>query len=144
MDNLQDSLKEKTGVASILQDFKGTLLVDLIKGKNLTKADIVGKSDPYAVLTFGHQIDKTNTIKNTLEPQWDHHAEFQVLDDGANKLLVEVFDADKLGKDKSLGKVEVHIEDLPSGEGCWFPLQGKLICCILCIFLTDYIVIQSK
>ena len=39
--------------------------------------------------------------------------------------FVEVFDADKLGKDKSLGKVEVDILDLAADEGRWFPLQGK-------------------
>ena len=86
----------------------------------------MGKSDPYAVLKFGKQKDKTNTIKNTLEPQWDHHAEFKLPDGNANKLLVEVFDADKLGKDKSLGKVELDVLDLAADEGRWFPLQGKI------------------
>ena len=85
----------------------------------------MGKSDPYAVLKFGKQKDKTKTIKNTLEPEWVHHTEFKVPDSGADKILVEVFDADKLGKDKSLGKVEVDILDLAGGESRWFTLQGK-------------------
>jgi hypothetical protein len=38
---------------------------------------------------------------------------------------VEVFDADKIGKDKSLGKVELDIDDLPADVGHWFPLQGR-------------------
>jgi hypothetical protein len=40
---------------------------------------------------------------------------------------VEVFDADKLGKDKSLGKAEINISDLTAdaGAGRWFPLQGR-------------------
>ena len=38
-------------------------------------------------------------------------------------LSVEVFDADKLGKDKSLGKVELSLQDLDTGEPRWFPLQ---------------------
>ena len=120
--DLKDTLE-----ASPLGDFEGTLVVDLVKAKNLVKADIIGKSDPYAILKFGKQQEKTNTIKNTLEPQWDHHAEFKVPDGNANKLLVEVFDADKLGKDKSLGKVEVDILDLAADEGRWFPLQGKVV-----------------
>ena len=37
---------------------------------------------------------------------------------------VEVFDKDKLGKDKSLGKVEVNPRDLDS-EPKWFPLQVR-------------------
>ena len=110
---------------SALGDFEGTLAVDIIKARNLIKTDIMGKSDPYAVLKFGKQKEKTNTIKNTLDPQWDHHAEFKLPDGDADKLLVEVFDADKLGKDKSLGKIEVDILDLTAQEGHWFPLQGK-------------------
>ena len=35
-----------------------------------------------------------------------------------------MFDADKLGKDKSLGKVTIDQADLDSGEPRWFPLQG--------------------
>ena len=35
---------------------------------------------------------------------------------------VEVFDKDKLGKDKSLGKIEVNPSDL-NNEAKWYPLQ---------------------
>jgi hypothetical protein len=101
------------------------LAVNLVKARNLIKSDILGKSDPYALLKFGNQKERTDTIKNTLEPQWDHHAEFQVPDGGADKILVEVFDADKLGKDKSLGKAEIDVLDLAAGDGHWFPLQGN-------------------
>ena len=37
---------------------------------------------------------------------------------------VEVFDADKLGKDKSLGKVEINPRDFDGEEAKWFPLKG--------------------
>ena len=36
---------------------------------------------------------------------------------------IEVFDKDKLGKDKSLGKVEVNPRDLDNEEPKWFPLK---------------------
>ena len=36
---------------------------------------------------------------------------------------VEVFDADKLGKDKSLGIVEINPSDLDSYEPKWYPLK---------------------
>jgi Ca2+-dependent lipid-binding protein len=107
-----------------LQNFEGIVLVDLIKARNLVKADIIGKSDPYAVLKFGKQKDQTSVVKNTLEPQWDHHTEFQYPDDDAGKVLIEVFDADKHGKDKTLGSVEVDLLDITNSEGRWFPLQG--------------------
>ena len=69
-----------------LEGFEGDLVVHLVKGRNLVKADIMGKSDPYAVLKFGKQKEKTNTIKNTLEPQWDFSTNFKVPDGDANTL----------------------------------------------------------
>jgi Ca2+-dependent lipid-binding protein len=41
------------------------LCVDLIKANKLVKSDLIGKSDPYAVLKYGQQVVKTHTINNT-------------------------------------------------------------------------------
>ncbi len=42
-------------------------------------------------------------------------------------ISVEVFDADRAGKDKSLGKVDIPAADLAaSAQGRWFPLKGTL------------------
>lgn len=59
------------------------LHVDLVKAQNLIKTDMIGKSDPYAVLKYGDQKDKTNVVKNTQNPQWDHSSDFTMdpLDD---------------------------------------------------------------
>ena len=54
------------------------LIVDLIKAQNLIKADIIGKSDPYAVLKYGDQKDKTKIAKNTQNPNWNHRSEFDL------------------------------------------------------------------
>ena len=35
-----------------------------------------------------------------------------------------MFDSDKLGKDKSLGSVEINPDDLDSFEPRWYPLKG--------------------
>ena len=35
-----------------------------------------------------------------------------------------MFDADKLGKDKSLGVVEINPRDFDGEEAKWFPLKG--------------------
>ncbi len=47
------------------QQQKSLLCVDLIKATKLIKSDLIGKSDPYAVLKFGQQIVKTQTINNS-------------------------------------------------------------------------------
>lgn len=36
---------------------------------------------------------------------------------------IEVFDSDKVGKDKSLGKLTIDPRELDSDEPQWFPLQ---------------------
>merc|ERR1711874_655699 len=49
----------------------GKAKINLIKAKELIKADMIGKSDPYAILSYGKQKEKTNVVKNTQEPQWN-------------------------------------------------------------------------
>ena len=79
-----DDLHSKSGKPSgkksgNLGDNDGPILhVDLIKAKNLIKSDLIGKSDPYAVLKYGDQQDKTNVVKNTQNPQWDHGSDFDM------------------------------------------------------------------
>ena len=69
-----------------LADHDGPILhVDLVKAKNLIKSDMIGKSDPYAVLKYADQIDKTDVVKNSQNPQWDHSSDFAMdLRDPAN------------------------------------------------------------
>ena len=61
--------------------------MDLIKAKDLIKTEMIGKSDPYAVLKYGNQKDKTKVAKNTQNPQWDHNTDFN-LDTGDNQSLM--------------------------------------------------------
>ena len=49
----------------------GVSKVSLVKAKDLSKKDIFSKSDPYAVITFGSSKLKTETIKNSHEPEWN-------------------------------------------------------------------------
>ena len=111
MNNLQGSDDEKTGSRkpSGLSDVHGgksggkegkksgnlggvgddgpTLHVELIKAKNLIKSDLIGKSDPYAVLKYGDQSDQTRVVKNNLNPQWDHTSDFELGQDNDTKLM---------------------------------------------------------
>ena len=65
--------------SSALSDYDGPILhLDLIKAKNLIKTDIMGKSDPYAVLKYGNQKDKTPVVKNTQNPEWNHSSDFDM------------------------------------------------------------------
>ena len=64
---------------SYLGDYDGPVFhVDLIKAKNLMKTDMIGKSDPYAVLKYSNQKDKTPVAKNTQNPEWNHSSDFDM------------------------------------------------------------------
>ena len=46
------------------------------QAKNLIKTDMIGKSDPYAVIRYNGAEDRTEVAKNTQNPEWNHKAEF--------------------------------------------------------------------
>ena len=63
--------------SGILGDYDGPLLhIDLVRAKDLIKSDIIGKSDPYAVIKYADQGDKTSVAKNTQNPVWNHSSDF--------------------------------------------------------------------
>ena len=43
----------------------GKIHVTLIEAKDLVKSDMIGKSDPYAIISHGNQKFKTNTVHNS-------------------------------------------------------------------------------
>ena len=48
----------------------------LIEAKDLKKTDLIGKSDPYAVISYNGQKEKTSVQNNTQNPEWNHAADF--------------------------------------------------------------------
>ena len=69
----------------------------------------------------------TTTGRNTQNPQWDFSTDFDVPDGEDTDINIEVFDDDKLGRDKSLGCLSLPLADVltaPEGEGLWYPLEG--------------------
>jgi len=69
---------KKSGNLGGVGDDGTTLHVELIKAKNLIKSDLIGKSDPYAVLKYGNQSDRTKVVKNNLNPEWNHASDFDM------------------------------------------------------------------
>ena len=107
---------------------EGVVHLDLVKAKDLDNEDKKSKSDPYAVLKYGKQKAKTNTIKNTQNPQWNFSTDFKVPDGKENTINIEIFDNDRFGRDKSLGKLDLDVDDLfrsDLSDGKWYPLSGS-------------------
>ncbi|KAK9100613.1 hypothetical protein Scep_024043 [Stephania cephalantha] len=97
----------------------GILEVKLVQAKELTNKDIIGKSDPYAVLYIRPLRDRTKTskvINNDLNPIWNEHFEFTVEDASTQHLTVKVFDDEGLQTSELIGCAQVSLKDLEPGR----------------------------
>ena len=117
--------KDENGIHDPKQG--GILAVKLIKAKELIKGDLVGKSDPYAVIRHGSQKYTTKVVKNSHEPEWNYEAQVTIPDQGDLAVTIELFDKDRLGKDKSLGVLSFDTSRIVSEkviEQGWYSLSG--------------------
>lgn len=78
---------------------------------DLRNFETVGKSDPYVrVNVSGLEKVRTVTFKNDLNPEWDEVL-YVPIHSSRDRLQLEVMDAEKMGKDRSLGLVEIHASE---------------------------------
>ena len=95
------------------------LRLRVMAGHNLAKKDIFGASDPYIKIDLvnadGDEIEDsvlTKTKKRTLNPNWDEEFVFRVIPE-KHKLVLEVFDENRLTRDDFLGMVELPLTAMP-------------------------------
>ncbi|XP_066540780.1 E3 ubiquitin-protein ligase NEDD4 isoform X2 [Hoplias malabaricus] len=101
------------------EDEARILRVKVIAGIGLAKKDILGASDPYTRLTLYDPVNgeltslQTKTIKKTLDPKWNEEFFFRV-HPRKHRLLLEVFDENRLTRDDFLGQVDVPLHQIPT------------------------------
>ncbi|TKA71329.1 hypothetical protein B0A49_05373 [Cryomyces minteri] len=89
----------------------GVLRLHFQSARDLKNMETMGKSDPYVrVLLSGIEKGRTVTFKNNLNPDWDEVI-YVPVHSTREKLLLEVMDQENLGKDRSLGSVELAAAD---------------------------------
>jgi len=95
------------------------LRLKVIAGHELAKKDIFGASDPYVRIDLNtingdETVDSvlTKTKKKTLNPQWNEEFVFCVKP-AEHKLVLQVFDENRLTRDDFLGMVELSLHNLP-------------------------------
>ena len=106
-----------------------------IEAKDLMSADSNGLSDPYfkiphpqrGVADLPKKKNRTKTIMKTLNPVWNHTFEMQFDPRSCNKLNIEVYDYDYIGKDDLIGTGEIPLDWMFSGQQeifeQWIPLK---------------------
>ncbi|XP_055551455.1 E3 ubiquitin-protein ligase Nedd-4-like isoform X5 [Wyeomyia smithii] len=107
------------------------LRMKVIAGHQLAKKDIFGASDPYVridlnTITGDENIDSvlTKTKKKTLNPRWDEEFIFRVKPN-EHKLVLQVFDENRLTRDDFLGMVELNLAQLPKESADGPPVPTK-------------------
>lgn len=89
----------------------GVMRFHLQKATDLRNFEAFGKSDPYVrVLMSGIDKGRTVTFRNDLNPEWDEVV-YVPVHSPRDRLTLDVMDTEKMGKDRSLGLVEVFAGD---------------------------------
>ncbi|XP_055817343.1 calcium-dependent lipid-binding protein-like [Solanum dulcamara] len=92
---------------------QGKLIVTVVKANGLKNHEMIGKSDPYAVVHIRPLFKvKTKTIDNNLNPVWDQTFELIAEDKETQSLFVEVFDKDNIGQDERMGVTKLRLSEL--------------------------------
>merc|ERR1712098_306578 len=95
----------------------------VLRGRNLEKQKF-GKPDPYVILSYGDQVEKSKIVKGNLNPEWSLEKIFTVTKNTPKEILIEVYDKDKVTKDDFMGRNSILISDIPKlSQGSWIPLQ---------------------
>ncbi|XP_066245931.1 E3 ubiquitin-protein ligase Nedd-4 isoform X3 [Euwallacea similis] len=112
---------------NVSEEATSSLHLKVIRGKNLMKKDIFGASDPYVRIDLlpinGEDIIDsvlTRTKKKTLNPEWNEEFLFKVKP-AKHKLVLQVFDENRLTRDDFLGMVELSLTNLPKEQ------EGRII-----------------
>jgi len=102
----------------------GQVVLTVHKAKDIEKKGLVGKADPYVVLTHGQQKEKSATVNNNHNPVWHITGLFDVHEQSPNQIIIEIFD-DDIGKDDFLGQVVINIKEIFEAKEMlnqWTPL----------------------
>lgn len=126
-----------------------------MQAKELTNKDIIGKSDPYAVLyvrplrdrmkrskivvsssafplflflSLGFESDPIFIQNNDLNPIWNEHYEFIVEDASTQHLVVKVYDDEGVQTSEFIGCAQIRLSELQPGKvkDVWLKLVKDL------------------
>ncbi|TKS93062.1 Dysferlin Dystrophy-associated fer-1-like protein [Collichthys lucidus] len=104
----------------------------LYQARDLLAMDKDSFSDPYAIVSFLHQSQKTVTVRNTLNPTWDQTLIFYEVEIFGDpevtmatppNVLVELYDSDTYNADEFMGRCMCQPSLTPSPRLAWFPIR---------------------
>uniref|UniRef100_A0A4W4HLX6 C2 domain-containing protein n=1 Tax=Electrophorus electricus TaxID=8005 RepID=A0A4W4HLX6_ELEEL len=103
----------------------------MYQARDLLAMDKDSFSDPYAIVSFLHQSQKTVTVRNTLNPTWDQTLIFfeveifgdpTVTEKSPPNVVVELYDQDTYGADEFMGRCICQPSMVSSPRLAWHPI----------------------
>merc|ERR1712106_534612 len=104
----------------------GQVTLTVHKARQLEAKGMLGKADPYVVLTIGNTKFKSKTINDNHNPEWNFITNLEIYEDSQSQVTIEIFD-DDLGKDDMLGRTNIDIQNILAMDQIqnqWVPLQN--------------------
>merc|ERR1712089_16572 len=96
----------------------------VIRARKLEKQGMFDKGDPYVVLSYGKQMERSEVVKSNLNPDWNFETTFNITAGSPKEILLEVYDKDTVTKDDLMGRTSILISDIPKlRQGSWIPLK---------------------
>ncbi|XP_066428949.1 dysferlin isoform X5 [Eleutherodactylus coqui] len=104
----------------------------LYQARSLIAMDKDSFSDPYAIVSFLHQSQKTVVVKSTLNPTWDQTLifhEIEIFGDPTTvaefppNIVVEIYDHDTYGADEFMGRCICKPSLERSPRLSWYPIM---------------------
>eukprot|EP00892_Ulva_mutabilis_P003576 jgi/Ulvmu1/1590/UM111_0018.1 len=99
--------------AVVVGEVGNCLRVEVLRGERMPRTDIIGKSDPYVVLTAqseaGLQMFRSKTCWATLNPSWNACMDVWEAHSTGGVLEVQVWDDDVLRRDDHIGTEHINI-----------------------------------
>ncbi len=92
---------------------QGTLYVKLAKASFLRNTEVLGKMDPYVVMTYKGKKYKTNTAKDAgKEPVWNQVFKIAIHPSDKDEILTfDCLDSDMITDDK-IGSASLHLSEV--------------------------------
>ncbi|XP_074701115.1 ras GTPase-activating protein 4-like isoform X1 [Strix aluco] len=107
------------------QDSRRVLCCTVLEARDLARKDRNGASDPFVRLRYNGKVQESTVVKKSCYPRWNETFEFELAEPAGEKLCVEVWDWDLVGRNDFLGKVVFSVPGLEAAgqEEGWFRLQ---------------------
>ncbi|XP_059722118.1 ras GTPase-activating protein 4-like isoform X4 [Haemorhous mexicanus] len=80
------------------------LRCSVLEARDLARKDRNGASDPFVRLRYNGKTQESTVVKKSCYPRWNETFEFELAEPAGEKLCVEVWDWDLVGRNDFLGK----------------------------------------